>query len=59
MYVLRKLWYDELSKKLLLCDIIRKICHNDFKRGSINFLKQKKQSVKYQKLCNAALNNRI
>ena len=48
-----------VGEKLLLCDIIRKICHNDFKRGSINFHKQKKQSVKYQKLCIAALNKRI
>ena len=36
--------------KLLFCDILRTNCHADFKCGSINFLKHRKQPVKYHHL---------
>lgn len=33
--------------ELLFCDILRTSCRADFKCGSINFLKHRKQPVKY------------
>ena len=41
---------SQLSLKLLFCDILRIICHIDFTCRSINFLRQRKQQTKYQKL---------
>ena len=32
-----KLWYRQLSLKLFFCDILRRICHIDFKCDSISF----------------------
>ena len=41
---------SQLSLKLPFCDILRMICHIDFTCRSINFLRQRKQQTKYQKL---------
>ena len=41
------MWYLQLSLKLLFRDILRMICHFEFKYGSMNFDKQRKQPVKY------------
>ena len=51
-------WYGQLSLKVLFRDILRMICHIDFKYGSFNFHQQRKQPAKYQHLSIAPLNNK-
>lgn len=49
----------QLSLKLLLCDILKMISHNNFKCGSITFHKKKKQLAKYQQLGISLLRNNL
>ena len=48
-----------MSLKLLLCDILKMISHNNFKCGSITFHKKKKQLAKYQQLGISLLRNNL
>ena len=48
-------WYRQLPQKPFFGDILRAICHNDFKCGSINFHKPRKQPANYQTLGIASL----
>ena len=41
------MWCRQFSLKLLFRDILRMICHSDFKCGTMNFDKQRKQPTKY------------